>query len=139
MCLNTITKRIDEPSKTIVKAWGIFNIFGGCEDGPINQVQIEPHCRYNGNPIKFGKWEKADNVRDYSNGGNTYLCGFHKYTNKRAAERLRDYHNLVIPVQLRKVRTVGEEAGKRVLVADEMKVLKKDAMKAFKEWKRRNK
>ena len=136
MCLHKITKRIDQPTDKIVKAWGVFEVC--CVYARVRDIEIAPQIQQ-GPTIRFGRWEKADNPSGNDSTGAVYYCGFHKYTSKKSARRIDCCGFLTVPVQLRKVRTVGEQDGQKVLVADEMKVMKKDAMRAFKEWKERNK
>lgn len=120
MCLEFITMRIEKPTKKVVMAWKRFSMKEGDPDHIYPAV-----IQVNASPIKFGVWCKARNVV-----GLVYKLGFHAYKTRREAGLHDGVPTLpTYKVALRGVRTIGVQGAKRVLVADEMKVLRS--------WKRR--
>ncbi len=121
MCLAKVTKKILEPTNEVLPAWGVFKLYNDYTIGS----QYFPSIT----PIKFNVWLKASE-QTLSTFDVNYQSGFHKYRARSAAAEHANYLQIAIPVQLRKVRTLGIQEEHVVYVADEMKVLKKDVVEA---------
>lgn len=107
MCLNTITKRVEKPSKKVTKAWKIFNI-----DPATGQLK-NYYLPHKPSP-KQGFWMKAIEEEIYSNDSNEkYFSGFHCYTNKKQALAFHGNplgRNIVlIEVKIKEITTYGTQ------------------------------
>lgn len=110
MCLSTVTERIAKPSRKVVKAWKVFMRL---LDGTLEFVH---QC----DEAERGRWIKARHHL-LNDGPQGYISGFHAYSTRSAPRAAgRPYSDCVLPVKLRYVRTIGEQDGAKVLVADEM-------------------
>ena len=131
MCLARVTKKIEKPTNAVVRAWGRFDFDCDYDKNTLSQLRFPYHSS---TEVSFNKWMKANN---WQNGDPPYLLGFHKYRYKKSAVAECNSEELVIPVQLRKVRTMGKQGDCLVLVADEMRVLKTDAVKAYNDYRKK--
>lgn len=108
MCLDTITKRVEKPSKKVTRAWKIFyksspNELSNFYYGWISKTTP-------------GRWQTAKEVEvtTDSKPREIYLSGFHCYLNKeeaqkRHAEDLEKSYNVLIEVKVKEITTYGTQ------------------------------
>jgi hypothetical protein len=118
MCLSRITKRIDQPTDDVVKAWKIFN----SNAARTCLTALYQHIDYK---KRTGKWTGSRKVKLYLNEGETYITGFHAFRYKKHAidaisSAWLRRSAILIPVELRKVTTLGIDHDVKAIVAREM-------------------
>lgn len=108
MCLNTITKRVEKPSKKVTKAWKIF----------YKSSPNELSNFYLGwvSKITPGRWQTAKEVEVIADSApsENYISGFHCYLNKEEAQRrhakdLEKSYNVLIEVKVKEITTYGTQ------------------------------
>lgn len=113
MCLDTISKR--KPAKTG---------FGYKVLGRIGKRLMSPIR--GGKSYQLGRWHKADSVWVPSYGHNGYMSGFHICKTKRYAQAWAGGPNsAVYKVEYRGASVIGWQEGELVIVAPEMRIVKK--------------
>src|SRR5579871_4930303 len=129
MCLYRITERFDPPKRGIVLAWKNFTLTWDYSKLTATVLGLQPSQRpWRAQPYRTGVWLKAKKNKIDAWGhfeGRServqYLAGFHGYASRSTAGRSRGNMGVTIPVQFRKIRTVGRQAGV-TYVADEMRI-----------------
>lgn len=128
MCLDTITKRYEQPDPTVRKAYKVFS-----PNEPTGYkflfyshtgVFFTNWAREIDGVVPTGEWITAVHRDAWLSG---YECGFHAYTKIADARILAgDIRTglAVVEVELRNMEAEGEENGLPVLVAREMFVPK---------------
>ena len=107
MCLDTITKRVEKPSKKVTRAWKIFY-------KPSPNELNNFYYRYVAK-ITLGRWQTAEEVELTTDSAReNYLSGFHCYLNKedalrRHAKDLEKPYNVLIEVKVKEITTYGTQ------------------------------
>jgi hypothetical protein len=121
MCLSKLEAVYDKPSALIVDGWKEF-AGGSVAFSPIRQGGIiKPALSFTnfGGAVKLDTWLVASEVRPPMNitasDGKVYKAGFHAYAEDKARSSVRR-------VYLRKITCIGDQDGKKALVAQEMYV-----------------
>jgi hypothetical protein len=93
MCLNKVIKRIKNPSSKVVKCWKVFM--------PVYRDNARLEFVFGSGPTTRETWLQAE-----SRGNEDF--GFHFFYSKMGAENWRAGSQIVLPVLVRKVHTIGK-------------------------------
>ena len=130
MCLSTITSRRTGTNLQVTKVWKIFQIDKKhtctmCNHTSRSEDRIHWKLKDMYDRIyseaEIGVWIKASKgeIKGYNYGKLIkYPKGFHGYVAGK------NYWDNVIPVEFRRIHTVGTQAGNKILVAYEMRIPK---------------
>lgn len=147
MCLTVINKVITNPTPTPRRAYKVYHIVYPYDISP-RFYTGKPHVPdepIDNSPVQYDKWLTAASVlihptivTDYRN--KTYQSGFHCYLSRTNAQYVVNQlseSNIVIPVQISHIQTLGEQGNHRVIVCQRMKVSSRTVHTRVIQWAKR--